>query len=112
MFLSSPATGGRSAWACVLWAAGLLSSSCMYPWDDLRSEASEEALCRYLCATYEQCISAEPGCESACESDLRECPTVQEDALRDCVDELDSECGQFAAQSVYETCVSLVPCYN
>jgi len=84
----------------------------MYPWDDLRSEDSEEALCGYLCATYEQCISAEPGCQSACESDVRECPTVQKDALRDCVDELDNDCGGITAQGMYEVCVSLVPCYN
>jgi len=84
----------------------------MYPWDDLRSEDSDEALCSYLCDTYEKCISTKPGCQGQCESDVLECPTVQRDALRECVDDLDSDCGEVASQSTYEVCVSLVPCYS
>ncbi len=84
----------------------------MYPWDDLRSENSDEAICSYLCGTYETCIGSEPGCESECESDIRECPTVQKDALRECVDELNSECGGLTAESLYLVCVAQVPCYN
>jgi hypothetical protein len=84
----------------------------MYPWDDLRSEDSDEAICTYLCATYEKCISAESGCEGGCESDIRECPLVQKDALRDCVDELDSDCGELVASALYDVCVSQVACYQ
>ena len=84
----------------------------MYPWDDLRPEDSDEAVCSYLCATYEACIANEPGCESTCEADIRDCSTVQKEELRDCVDELNSECGEVTAAGIYEACVLLVPCYS
>lgn len=88
-----------------------LPAACIHDWDSLdpaKGDASD--VCTFYCDTYLRCIKPDADCLSTCEADVADCPTQSRLDLKQCVAELDDQCGGVASEGNFDLCKGFIQC--